>query len=66
MDKVTEVWADVPGYGNHYQASNLGKVRSKDRVVRKFSILVGKKVNQKYKGRLLNCKPDVSGYVHVN
>ena len=31
-----EVWKDIPGYGDHYQASNLGKVRVKNRSVTKF------------------------------
>jgi hypothetical protein len=61
-----EIWKDIPGYGNHYQASNTGKIRSKDRVIRKYSAVAGKVVNQKYKGRVLNCKPDCTGYVHVH
>lgn len=27
----TEVWKDVPGYGGRYQASNLGRIKSKER-----------------------------------
>lgn len=49
-----EIWKDIPGYGNHYQASSLGNIRSKDRIVTKFSILCGRVVQQRYKGRLLN------------
>lgn len=33
MKKELEVWADVPGYEGHYQVSNLGRVRSLDRIV---------------------------------
>lgn len=29
-----EYWKDIPGYENLYQASNLGRIRSLDRVVR--------------------------------
>lgn len=33
-----EVWADVPGYGNHFQASSMGRIKSKARcVIRKHS-----------------------------
>ena len=61
-----EVWKDIHGYGDHYQASNLGKVRVKNRSVTKFSILCGKVVKQHYKGRELSCRPSVDGYVHVH
>jgi hypothetical protein len=30
---VIEQWKDVPGFGDNYQASTLGRVRAKDRVV---------------------------------
>lgn len=61
-----EIWKDIPGYGNHYQASSLGKIRSKDRIITKFSVLVGKVVKQNYKGRLLRNKPDKNGYIVVH
>jgi hypothetical protein len=64
---MEEIWKDIPGYGNHYQASSLGRIRSKDRIVRKFSAVVGKVVDQKYKGRIIgNSKPDPEGYMHVH
>jgi hypothetical protein len=34
MDKESEAWKDIPGYEEYYQVSNLGRVRSKDRIVR--------------------------------
>lgn len=61
-----EVWKDIPGYGDHYQASNFGKIRVKDRCVTKFSILCGKVVKQHYRGRELSCRPTVDGYAHVH
>lgn len=61
-----EYWADVPGFGGWYQASNLGEIRSKDRVVRKFSFICGKDVDQFYKGKILKQISDESGYRFVS
>lgn len=41
-----EIWRDIPGYIGFYQASNMGKIRSLDRIIN------GKMV----RGILLNCK----------
>lgn len=50
---MDEVWRPIPGYGGHYEASNLGRIRVKDRtIVRKHSS--GRTVAFKYKGRVLN------------
>jgi hypothetical protein len=48
-----EIWKDIPSFGWHYQASNLGNIRSKDRIVKKFSIFGNRIVGQFYEGRLL-------------
>ena len=62
-----EIWASIPGYGGHYQASNNGQIRVKDRVVRKYSNFAGKVVEQKYKGRLLNpSKASKFGHLSVH
>ena len=62
-----EIWQDIPGYGNHYQASNLGNIRSKDRIVEKFSYFANKIVQQKYKGKLLNpTKSNKLGHLSVH
>lgn len=36
MGEVTleEIWKDIPGYDQYYQISNLGRLRSKERIVR--------------------------------
>lgn len=33
-ERVLEVWKDIPGDGDYYQVSDLGRVRSKSRIVR--------------------------------
>lgn len=30
---MTEIWKDVPQYNEYYQASDMGRIRSKDRIV---------------------------------
>lgn len=62
-----EIWKDVAGYEDYYQASNIGRVRSKDRVVTKFSAICGKVVEQHYSGRVLKGIINSDGYhmVHI-
>lgn len=60
-----EIWKDVPAYGNHYQASNLGNIRSKDRIVEKFSYLANKVVKQSYKGKNLLLAKNKDGHLSV-
>ena len=31
---MKEVWKDVPGYEGYYKASNLGKIKSVERIVK--------------------------------
>jgi hypothetical protein len=44
------IWRDVPGYEGHYQASNDGRVRSCDKLVRTknnaFALKRGKELKQ--------------------
>ncbi len=62
-----EIWKQVPGYGGFYEASNLGRIRSKDRIVEKFCGLHKKVVKQFYKSRLLNpSKSDKYGHMSVH
>lgn len=64
-NSVTEYWQDVPGFGGHYQASTLGRIRSKARIVRKRH--KGGRVCEQYYGeRILTNKPDASGYIRVH
>lgn len=62
-----EIWKNIPGYGGHYEASNLGDIRVKDRTVEKFCGLHNIVVKQFYKGRLLNpSKSDKYGHMSVH
>jgi len=64
-----EEWKDIPGYGGHYQASNLGNIRVKDRVVEKVCGLNINRVvvKQFYKGRLLKpSRSDKYGHLSVH
>jgi hypothetical protein len=64
---MSEQWKPVPGYGGHYEASDLGRIRVKDRVVvRKHS--TGAVTSFHYAGRLLKpCATDKYGHqgVHI-
>lgn len=50
MDSVPEVWKAVPGHKG-YESSNLGRVRSCDRVI--TQVRHGKEFSRKWKGRIL-------------
>jgi hypothetical protein len=56
---VVEEWRPIEGYEGFYEVSNLGPVRSLDRVVETST---GKR---KYKGKLLKPKLDNDGYLKV-
>lgn len=51
-----EIWKDVPNYEGYYQVSNLGNVRSLDRIVKKSD-----GHTQFFKGRLIKQKTDDIG-----
>lgn len=62
-----EIWKDIPDFDNHYQASNLGRIRSKDRIVTKLSGFTKKIVQQQYKGKILQPnKTDKWGHLSVH
>jgi hypothetical protein len=64
---MEEIWKDIPGYGGHYMASNLGRIKVKARKIRKFCGLHGKEVEQIYKERLLSStKADKYGHMSVH
>lgn len=49
---MSEVWKVIPGYEGLYQASNLGRIRSKDRTIAQVS-RYGTPIERKLKGRIL-------------
>ena len=55
-----EVWKDVSGFEGYYQVSNLGNVRSCDRVV-----TCGRNGYRKLKGKDLSCTINSVGYCVV-
>lgn len=58
-----EIWKDVPGFGDHYQASSLGRIRVKDRIVEKRTKWGGT-MKQFYPGKDLSLV-DNKGYRRV-
>lgn len=61
-----EIWVELPGYGGHYQVSNFGRVKSKQRTVsRKYSS--GKTVKFIYKEKILRpSRSDKYGHMSVH
>jgi hypothetical protein len=53
-----EIWKDIKGYEGHYQVSNLGRVKSLDRVI------ITKNGNRKINGRILKLQ-NSNGYRKV-
>lgn len=62
-----EFWKPVPGIGGHYEASSLGRIRVKDRVIRKPNTRSGVMQDHFYKGRMLRpYKADKIGHLSVH
>jgi len=57
-----EIWKPTYIYGDYYEVSNRGRVRSKDRIVDNSSVKGGK---QKRSGKILKQFPDTKGYLQV-
>ena len=55
-----ETWKDVKGFELYYQVSNLGNVRSKDRIIKRSTSKMFKR------GRVLKPQPNSNGYLRVN
>jgi len=58
---MTEIWKDITGYENSYQISNIGNVRSKDRV-----ILYVDNRKRVVSGQPIKLGIDTKGYYKVN
>jgi hypothetical protein len=59
--RVNEVWKAVPGYEGLYEVSDMGRVRSLDRVVERLGRW-GKVVAQRVAGRVMRPGPHKGGY----
>lgn len=57
---MEEIWKDIPGYNGRYQASNLGRIRSVDRLVLKSN-----KSSEFFKGKILKPFVSTGGYLYV-
>jgi len=61
-----EIWKDIPGFGGHYQASSLGRIKSKARTVVKRTRWGGTMI-QEYPERILSqYTADKTGHVSVH
>lgn len=52
---ITETWKDIPGYENLYQASSLGRIRTKEDKIT-YRIISGKRQKRIWKSRILKEK----------
>lgn len=63
---MEEIWKDIEGYVGHYQASNLGRIRSLDRTFTQWNE-AGKKFSVKpLKGKVMKGFSDKDGYLRIN
>lgn len=62
---MDEIWRDIPGYEGAYQVSNLGRVRSLDRLVKRKDGHGNTSVDWQYKGRILSTRPKTCGHLVV-
>ena len=60
---MKEIWKPINGYEGIYEVSNLGNVRSVDRVIKLMNN--GVVCNRKYRGKVLNGGKDQNGYRHL-
>ena len=60
MEKEIEVWKDIPNYEGFYQASNLGNIKSLERMVKHWPS--GLKT---VKERILKANPNTQGYLSL-
>ena len=63
---MEEIWKPIKDYENLYEISNLGRIRSKDRVVYQKNRWNDNLSRFLYKGKLLNTKIEENKYVQVH
>lgn len=57
---MEEIWKDIKGWGGYYQVSNIGRVRSLDRIVKSA------RLKKHCKGQILKLRYDKDGYLTVH
>ena len=62
---MKEVWKDIKNYEGLYQVSNLGRVKSLDRIVYQKNSF-GNIQKNIYKGKILSLFEDRDGYLRIN
>jgi NUMOD4 motif len=62
---MNEVWLPIKGYEGSYEVSNLGRVRSLDRVIFYNKDTKAQSRSRLSKGRILAFALDSSGYPHI-
>lgn len=62
---MTERWHNVPGFGDHYMASSLGRIKSKARIVTKMH-RSGSAMTQLYNEKILEASPLKHGHLQVH
>lgn len=62
---MEEQWKDIEGYEGIYQVSNLGRVRSLDRIVTCLNRW-GQLTERRFKGKVMKPGTDTKGYKFVN
>jgi len=56
-----EIWKDIPGYEENYQASNLGRIRSK-----LYNLINKNGVKRLNTPRIMKQRPHTKGYLCIN
>ena len=62
---MSEIWKEIPGYGGHYEASSLGRIRVKPRVVIRPHSKTGEPKEFSYPSRELSLNKSTGGYMKV-
>lgn len=65
VDATNEIWRPIAGYEDSYMVSNLGRVKSLDRI-RNYGNKYNTKYNQLKKGKILKQTLSDRGYLSVN
>jgi hypothetical protein len=62
-----EIWKPIPNFGSHYEASDLGNIRVKDRIIKKRIFKKNFEIGEQlYKGKILKQSTNKRGYKSVS